>query len=238
MDTYSGYIAIVGRPNVGKSSLMNRILGQKIGITSSKSQTTRDYICGIKTTNNKQSIYIDTPGIIKSKGMLHSAMNKNATRAIGDADINVFVIDSRGWRQADDIAWSKIASSKKPVILVLNKIDLLANKSAVLPLIQDLHAKLFAQVQLIDIVPVSAKQGYNLLELEQLISQQLNQGVHFYPQDQITNKTEKFLVAELVREQLMRYLGDELPYRTAVEIESFVEKTDITQIHALIWVGS
>jgi GTPase len=238
-DTYSGFIAIVGRPNVGKSSLLNRILGQKIGITSSKPQTTRDYLCGIKTTDTKQAIYIDTPGVIaKSKNLLHKSMNKKVSSAIADADIYLFVLDARGWQESDDSAWEKLSHAKKPVIIVLNKVDLVKDKHTLLPLIAELTEKISAQVSLIDIVPISAKTGHNTDSLEQLIIGQIQQGVHFYPSEQITNKTAKFLVSELIREQLMRYLGDELPYKIAVEIELFKEKESIIEIHGLIWVAS
>ncbi|MFT4997216.1 MAG: GTP-binding protein Era [Chitinophagales bacterium] len=228
-----GFIAIVGRPNVGKSTLLNYILEQKISITSRKPQTTRHKILGIKTTDSSQIIYVDTPGIHKAnEKAINRYMNKAATSAVRDVDAVVFVIEKLRWTDEDDLVLVELKASKCPVIVVINKVDQLDEKEKLLPYITELKERHdFHQV-----IAISALHGKNLDVLQESIEKLLPAGVAYYPDDQITDRTERFLVSELVREQIMRQLGDELPYSIAVEIENFKSDGKTIHIDALILV--
>ena len=228
-----GYVALVGRPNVGKSTLLNRILGQKISITSRRPQTTRHRVLGIKTQETAQLIYVDTPGIHDYSGRaMNRHMNRTASSALLDVDVVVFMVDGLKWTQDDDLVLEKLASVDCPVILAVNKIDLLANRDELLPRLQDLSGKYtFEQV-----IPVSATKGDNVTALESAIEVLLPHAAAMFPEDQVTDRSVRFLAAELVREKLFRKLGRELPYGLTVEIESFKSEPGITHIHALIWV--
>jgi GTP-binding protein Era len=228
-----GFIAIVGRPNVGKSTLLNYILEQKISITSRKPQTTRHKILGIKTTDHSQIIYVDTPGIHKAnEKAINRYMNKAATSAVRDVDAVVFVIEKLRWTDEDDLVLAELKASKCPVIVVINKVDQLDEKEQLLPYISELQKRHnFHQV-----VAISALLGKNLDVLQESIEELLPEGMAYYPDDQITDRTERFLVSELVREQIMRQLGDELPYSIAVEIENFKSDGKTIHIDALILV--
>ncbi len=219
-----GFVAIVGRPNVGKSTLMNRILGQKISITSRRPQTTRHQIVGIKTEGEAQFIYVDTPGIhIIDKDRnraINRFMNQAAGQALRDVDCVVFIIDRTRWTQEDQVVLDKLATVKAPVVLVVNKIDWLEDKRTLLPWLESLKKKRdFAAI-----LPVSAKHGTQVAELEAEVAKHLPESMHYYPDDQVTNRSQRFLAAELVREKVMRQLGDELPYQMTVEIEEFREQ--------------
>ncbi|EAT10737.1 GTPase Era [Bermanella marisrubri] len=229
-----GYIAIVGRPNVGKSTLLNNILGQKLSITSRKPQTTRHQILGMKTTANVQAIYVDTPGLHEgySEKALNRYINKVATTAINDVDLVVFLIDRTKWMPEDQSVLEKIQASKVPCILVINKLDHLADKQSLLPYLEEVSQRHDFK----EVFPISAKTGYNVAELEAAIARQLPEGMHFYDEDQFTDRSARFLAAELVREKIMRLLGDELPYSMTVEIEQFEESENLITIHALILV--
>ena len=228
-----GFIAIVGRPNVGKSTLLNYILEQKISITSRKPQTTRHKILGIKTTDFSQIIYVDTPGIHKAnEKAINRYMNKAAASAVRDVDAIVFVIEKLRWTDEDDLVLAELKASKCPVIVVINKVDQLDEKEQLLPYITELQERHdFHQV-----VAISALLGKNLDVLQQSIEDLVPVGMAYYPDDQITDRTERFLVSELVREQIMRQLGDELPYSIAVEIENFKSDGKTIHIDALILV--
>ena len=228
-----GFIAIVGRPNVGKSTLLNYILEQKISITSRKPQTTRHKILGIKTTDHSQIIYVDTPGIHKAnEKAINRYMNKAATSAVRDVDAVVFVIEKLRWTDEDDLVLAELKASKCRVIVVINKVDQLDEKEQLLPYISELQKRHnFHQV-----VAISALLGKNLDVLQESIEELLPEGMAYYPDDQITDRTERFLVSELVREQIMRQLGDELPYSIAVEIENFKSDGKTIHIDALILV--
>ncbi|MFQ3324159.1 MAG: GTP-binding protein Era [Pseudomonadales bacterium] len=228
-----GFIAIVGRPNVGKSTLLNYILEQKISITSRKPQTTRHKILGIKTTDSSQIIYVDTPGIHKAnEKAINRYMNKAATSAVRDVDAVVFVIEKLRWTDEDDLVLVELKASKCPVIVVINKVDQIDEKEKLLPYITELKERHdFHQV-----IAISALHGKNLDVLQESIEELLPAGVAYYPDDQITDRTERFLVSELVREQIMRQLGDELPYSIAVEIENFKSDGKTIHIDALILV--
>ncbi len=230
---HSGYIAIVGRPNVGKSTLLNRILGQKISITSRKPQTTRHQIIGIKTLNNVQAIYVDTPGLHKErKEALNRYMNRQASSALRDVDVVIMVTERAVWTDEDQLVLEKLTYCQCPVIAVVNKVDLLDNQQKLLPVMKSLSEKM----NFSDIVPICARTGANVDELEQLIIKKLPEGIHYFPEDQITDRSERFLASEIVREKIMRRLGDEVPYQITVEIEQFKHEKNILRIRALIHV--
>ncbi len=231
--TRTGFVAIVGRPNVGKSTLMNHILGQKLSITSRKPQTTRHQILGIKTEDEKQIIFVDTPGIHKiNDKAINRYMNRAATTAVKDVDLIVMMVDRMRWTDEDEMVLQTIKQQRAPVILVVNKIDFIKEKEALLPYLQELSEKhSFDQI-----IPLSAKTGNNLDRLEQLIDSYLPESPYFYPEDQITDRSSRFLAAELVREKIMRQLGDELPYSMTVEIEEFTHDGRLIEISALILV--
>ena len=213
-----GFVAIVGRPNVGKSTLMNYILGQKLSITSRKPQTTRHQIVGIKTEGDIQAVYVDTPGLHKDQDKaINRYMNKAASSALRDVDVVVFIIDRTAWTEEDQIVFDKVQGAKCPVILVINKIDQLEDKESLLPHLAELSQKM----DFLEIIPISAKLGTSIDRLETVVNEQLPKSMHFYPEDQVTDRSSRFLAAELVREKLMRNLGDEIPYGTTVEIEEF-----------------
>ena len=223
-DTRCGFVAIVGRPNVGKSTLMNHILGQKVSITSRRPQTTRHQVMGIHTEEGTQCVFVDTPGIHIMQRDRNKAinrfMNQAATQALRDVDAVVFIVDRTRWMEEDQIVLEKLAHVKAPVILEVNKIDWLKDKTTLAPWLQSLQERRdFAAI-----IPMSAKNGTNIDLLLENVMKRLPQGEHMFADDQITNKSSRFLASELVREKVMRQLGDELPYQMTVEIEEF--KTD------------
>ncbi len=229
----SGYVAIVGRPNVGKSTLLNSLLGEKVSITSPKPQTTRWQVLGIQTRDHAQIIYIDTPGMHKEeKRAMNRYMNRVAASVLSDADVLVFVVDATIWRHEDEIVLKKLQSVDKPVVLVLNKIDLVKDKNELLPLID----KLQSQLDFAAIVPVSAMKRENTTHLEDEIAKCLPEGCQLFPEDQLTDKTVRFQVAEIIREKLIMLTEEELPYATTVEIEQFKEEEKLVEISAVIWV--
>src|SRR5690554_1470315 len=229
-----GYVAIVGRPNVGKSTLLNRILGQKLSITSRKPQTTRHQILGIKTEDDLQVVYVDTPGLHKDdKGKaLNRFMNRTASEALRHVDLVVFMIDRTAWTEEDQLVLDKLEHLHCPVILAVNKVDQLKDKEALLPQLEELSAKRHFDV----IIPISAQKGHNVERLEHEVESRIPEGVHLFPEDQITDRSSRFVAAELVREKLMRNLGDEVPYGTTVEIEEFKHDGRVLHISALILV--
>lgn len=228
-----GYVAIVGRPNVGKSTLLNHILGQKISITSRKPQTTRNAVVGIKTEGDVQIIFVDTPGMhLGQQKAINRYMNKAATSAMKDVDVVVFVIDRFIWTEEDEAVAEKLQHVKCPIILAVNKVDQIEDKETLLPHLQSLSEKL----NVAEIVPMSALRNTNLDRLEQLVTERLPQGIHMYPEDQITDRSSRFMAAEIVREKITRQLGDELPYEMAVEIEEFKQEGNLLNISALILV--
>jgi GTP-binding protein Era len=228
-----GYVAIVGRPNVGKSTLLNHILGQKLAITSRKPQTTRHNMLGIKTEGEVQTIYVDTPGLHKeNQKALNRFMNKTAVTALRDVDVVVFVVDRTRWTDEDQMVLERVRFVKCPVLLAVNKLDRLEDKADMLPHLQWLQEQLPEAT----IIPVSAQHGHNLEALEELVAERLPEGEHFFPEDQITDRSSRFLAAELIREKIMRQLGAELPYQVAVEIEEFKYENGVLHIHGLILV--
>lgn len=228
-----GYVAIVGRPNVGKSTLLNRILGQKLSITSRKPQTTRHQIHGIKTEGNVQAIYVDTPGMhMGGEKAINRYMNRAASSSLADVDVIIFLVDRLRWTEEDEMVLQKLKHTKTPVILVVNKVDRLEEKEQLIPWLDELSRKMdFAHI-----VPVSARNGYNVERLERLVNSYLPESIHFFDDDQVTDRSSRFLAAELVREKVMRQLGDELPYQITVEIEEFKEIEGVLHISALLLV--
>ena len=231
--TRCGYVAIVGRPNVGKSTLLNHILGQKLAITSRKPQTTRHTLLGIKTEGGVQAVYVDTPGLHKdNEKALNRFMNKSASQALRDVDVVLFVVDRLRWTDEDEMVLERVRHVQCPVLLVVNKVDRLEDKKQLLPHLEWLTT----QLPEAEVVPVSALQGRNIEHLEALIAERLPQSEHFYPDDQLTDRSSRFLAAELIREKVMRQLGAEIPYQVTVEIEQFKQEGKILHIHALILV--
>ncbi len=229
----TGYIAIIGRPNVGKSTLLNHILGEKISITSRKPQTTRHRILGVKTMGEFQFIYVDTPGLHDHEGRaLNRYMNRTALSAIHDVDVIVFVVDALRWTEGDDWILTRLSQSKAPIILAVNKIDKLSDRSQLLPYLEA-SAK---RHDFFKIIPISAKNGDQLIELQKSAGECLPQHPHLFPPDQLTDRSDRFIAAENIREKLMRVLGQELPYSLSVTIDAFEEEEKIVRIAATIWV--
>ena len=228
----SGYIAIVGRPNVGKSTLLNRLIGEKISIVSRKAQTTRHRIMGILTRPDAQFVFVDTPGFqTKHTNALNRAMNRGVTQALADVDVVIFVIDADHF-DARDKAVIKLLPAERPVVLAVNKIDQIKDKTKLLPLL----AELASQHDFAAIVPVSAAKGNQLDDLLAETRKHLPHSELLFGEDEITDKSERFLAAEYIREKLFRLIGDELPYATTVEIEKFELEGPLRRISAAIVV--
>ncbi len=229
-----GFVAIVGRPNVGKSTLLNRILGMKLSIVSRKPQTTRNRILGINTRDRYQVVYVDTPGLhAREPRRLNRMLNRNATAALQGVDLVVLVLEAGRWTPDDDLVLTRIQQAGLPVIAAVNKVDRVPEKAELLPYLQTLSERHDFQA----LVPISAERGTNVEALEAEIVQRLPRSeTLLFPEDQITDRSERFLVAELIREQLMRQLGEEVPYSTTVEIERFRYERGVAHIHAVILV--
>jgi GTP-binding protein Era len=227
-----GTVAIVGRPNVGKSTLLNHILGTKLAITSRKAQTTRHRLLGIHTADDTQYLFVDTPGFQqKHLNALNKGLNKTVTQVLTEVDVVLFVIEPMKLGDADRMVL-KLLSEKTPTILVVNKLDLMGDKGNLLPLIQDFDLEFpFA-----DIVPVSAKKTLNIEELLKTIRKYLPEQPAIYSEDELTDKNERFLAAELVREKVFRFSGDEIPYSVAVEIEKFEQIGKLRRIFCAVIV--
>lgn len=228
-----GYVALIGRPNAGKSTLLNHLIGQKICITSRRPQTTRHRIHGIKTTASSQAVFVDTPGIhAEQKRAMNRYLNKTASSALMGVDVIVWVVDQWKWQQENEVILDQLRNTKCPVILAVNKIDQCEDKETLLPFIET-AAKQFAFAA---IVPIAALKNINLDRLEETIVALLPEGEPIYPEDQVTDRSERFFAAEMIREKLIRSLGQEVPHAITVQIEQFKEEKDITRIHAVIWV--
>lgn len=228
-----GYVAIVGRPNVGKSTLLNRILGVKLAITSHKAQTTRHTILGIKTFDHGQVIYVDTPGIHdRSDNAMNRYLNRAAKSVLHDVDLLVFAVEALRWTKEDEKVLALIQQAEVPVILVVNKVDKVKQKESLLPYLQQLSTRHAFK----EIIPLSAKSGQNLQALEDQVLNGLPVGARFFPDDQLTDRPEKFFAAEMIREQVTRRYAKELPYAVSVEIEKFEELDGLYRIHGVIWV--
>jgi len=232
LKTKSGYVSIVGKTNAGKSTLLNNILGQKIAITSRKPQTTRHRFLGIRTNNEYQIIFVDTPGFHSGqKRALNRYMNKVASNAMRGVDIVLYVLDKLNWTE-DDLSRVHSISDETSVILVINKVDKLEEKNSLLPFIEKLSKEdLFSHI-----IPISALKDIGVEDLVKLIHEELPLGDHLYPEDQVTDISERFLASEIIRENCINRLGDELPYRISVSIERFSEVKGIIHIDSVIFV--
>ncbi|MGI9292913.1 MAG: GTPase Era [Pseudomonadales bacterium] len=228
-----GYVAIVGRPNVGKSTLLNRLIGQKISITSRKPQTTRHAILGIKTTATEQVVYVDTPGLQQeARKAMNRYMNRAANSVLRDVDCIVFVLDRLQWQEQDRWIVKTLAPLKAPILLAINKVDQLADKKQLLPFIDSVRE----YIDVADIVPLAALSGANVNRLEHAIKRQLPESDFFFPPDQLTDRSERFLAGEIIREKLVRQLGHEIPYEVAVEVEEFSRSDKLLTIAAVVFV--
>ncbi|MEI2743700.1 MAG: GTPase Era [Candidatus Competibacter sp.] len=229
----AGYAALLGRPNVGKSTLLNRLIGQKISITAPKPQTTRHVILGIQTLPEAQIVYVDTPGLHRqAKRAINRYLNRAAASVLGYVDVVVFLIEALRWTEEDGDVLERLADFSGPVVLAVNKVDRVADKARLLPFIGELTAKrTFAEV-----VPLSALRGENVSTLQEVVIRRLPVGEALFPEDQLTTASERFIAAELIREKLTRLLREEVPYSLTVEIEHFIEDQRLTRIGAVIWV--
>ncbi|NIG98471.1 MAG: GTPase Era [Serratia symbiotica] len=231
---HCGFIAIVGRPNVGKSTLLNQLLGQKVSITSRKPQTTRHRIMGIDTEGVYQAIYVDTPGLhIEEKRAINRLMNRAASSSIGDVELVILVVEGTHWTADDEMALNKLSSLKCPVLLAINKVDNVTDKSKLLPHIAFLSQKM----NFLDVMPISAEKGINIDTIAGIVRKLLPEAEHHFPDDYITDRSQRFMASESIREKLMRFLGEELPYSLTVEIEQFVpHERGGYNVHGLILV--
>jgi len=232
--TRCGYVAILGRPNVGKSTLMNHLLGQKIAITSRKPQTTRHNLLGVDTEGLHQAIYVDTPGIHATAGgrAINRYMVRTATSVLSDVDLALFLFEANRWTAEDELVLEHLQQAKCPVVAVINKTDLLDKRELVLPVM----AQTAERYAFSDIIPCAALKKTGLEQLRSLIFGHLPRGMHLFAEDQVTDRSERFLVAEIVREKLMRRLGDELPHRSTVAIERYADGDKVLDIHAIVYV--
>ena len=229
----SGMVAIVGRPNVGKSTLLNRLVGAKISIVSRRAQTTRHRILGVLTDEDTQIAFLDTPGFqLRHSSALNKAMNRAATASLREVDAVVLMVEA-GSITPQDRKVIGLLSERSPVIAVVNKIDRLANQAELLPLIDELRQA----YNFDEIIPVSAEKGLAVEELVRTIRNYLPVGEPVYESDMLTDRPERFLAAEIVREKLFRSLGEELPYGAAVEIEKFEHEGQLRRIYATIVVS-
>ena len=231
--THCGYAAIIGRPNVGKSTLLNRLIGKKISIISHKPQTTRHQILGIKTYADVQVIYIDTPGMhTQEQSAINRYMNQQANAWVFDADVILWVIEVLQWTKEDDQVLTILQEARAPVFLVINKIDQLEMKSILLPFIETVrHRFSFTQI-----IPVSAESSENLSSLEKCVQEVLPVGPFLYPPEAISDKDVLFQVAEIIREKIFQTVEQEVPYRTTVTVENYQKGDKQTEISAVIWV--
>jgi GTP-binding protein Era len=232
-----GFVTLLGRPNIGKSTLLNRLVGKKISITSHRPQTTRHRLLGIRNDKNRQIVFVDTPGvhsIVKKaqRKRINQVINKTAVNSLEGVDLVIFMLGADGWREKDEVPLRAIKESKIPVIVALNKLDMMDSKNDVLPIIEDISQR----INCLGVVPISALKGDNVDHLLELITEQLPFEPAGFDSNQITDRSNKFLVTELVREQLFRLLGEELPYATAVELQRMDRIDDRLHIGADIWV--
>lgn len=228
----TGFVAIVGRPNVGKSTLLNRLIGQKISIVSSKAQTTRHRVTGILTNDDAQFVFVDTPGFqTQHRNALNRSMNRTVSQVLSDVDLVFFVIEA-GRFGDDDSKVLEVMPADARVVLVINKVDQLKDKSRLLPFIAEIQGLR----DFLEVVPLSAERGSNVDALVKAATALLPEGAPMYDEDEITDRSERFLAAEFLREKLFRLLGDELPYGIAVEIEKFETEGKLRRIHAAVIV--
>lgn len=228
-----GYVAIVGRPNVGKSTLLNRLVGQKLSITARKPQTTRHHLLGIRNLDDGQIIYVDTPGLDpRPQRTLNRVMNREVAQVLSGVDVIAFVVEALKWTASDEHVLGAVRASGSPIVLIVNKIDQVRAKETLLPYL----SRLAERVPGAEIVPVSATTGDNVEALERCLMHLLPPGAALFPDDYVTDRSERFLAAEMIREKLVRRLGEEVPHSLSVMIEDFREEGDTVHIQATIWV--
>ncbi len=229
----AGYIAVVGRPNVGKSTLINTLVGAKVSIVSSKPQTTRHRVLGVRTEGEAQFVFVDTPGFqTKHRNALNQSMNRVVTQVLGEVDAVLFLIESMKFTPADERV-IKLLPEATPVILIVNKVDQVADKTRLLPFLQDAAARF----PFTEIVPLSALDGKDGNRLLGIVGKYLPESEPFFEEDAITDRSERFLASEILREKVFRLTGDEIPYGVAVEIEKYeTEPSGLRRIHAVIWI--
>jgi len=233
-NTRCGNVSIIGHPNVGKSTLLNHLIGYRLSAIVNKPQTTRNVIRGILTEDDHQIIFLDTPGIhIKSKSLLNKTINREAISALEDVDVIVMMIEAMKWTDEDDFVLSRLQHSKLPVFLLVNKVDRVKDKDQLLGFMQSVAEKR----EFVEIFPISAHKGINTDAFLNALVPCLPKSEFIYPEDHVTDKSIRFICAEFIREQVMIHLHQEIPYLTAVEIESFEEDEKITNINATLWVG-
>jgi GTP-binding protein Era len=231
--TRSGYVALVGRPNVGKSTLTNRLVGQKVSITSDRPQTTRHSLLGIRTEGNDQLVFVDTPGLHEGgKRALNRMMNRSARSSLADVDVVAFLVEAGKWTEADDWVLSLLAESRAAKLLVINKADRIRPREKLLPFIEACSKR----ADFDEIVPLSALKGHNVDALLECLRARLPASPHLFEADAITDRSERFLVAETVREKVMRRVGDELPHQITVAIDQWKREGKALVIHASILV--
>ena len=230
----AGAVALIGRPNVGKATLLNALIGQKLSIVSPKPQTTRHRIVGVLTRPDFQVTFLDTPGLhTRSERRLNQAMNRAALGTLAEADLLVFVADATRWTGEDEAALARVRESGQPALLVVNKLDRVRPRERLLPLLEQLAAK----HPFLEVVPISALRFDNVERLVEVIARHLPEGPPLWPADQVTDRSERFLAAEVIREKLTRVLREELPYGLTVEIEGWTEEgADRLLLNAVIWV--
>ncbi len=231
--TQCGTVSIAGRPNVGKSTLLNHLVGQKLSITAHKPQTTRHRIHGIKTEGDLQVVYVDTPGIhTQGKRALNQVLNRTASTALYDVDLVLLLVQAGVWNADDQRAYDLVSQTGVPFYLVINKVDLVKQKDELLPFIE----KLPRHDKLQDVLIVSAKNGSGIDGLEEAVAKHIPEGEFHYDEDELTDRSSRFLAAESVREQLTRLLSAELPYSLSVDIEQYEQSADLIRIGAVIFV--
>lgn len=225
----------MGRPNVGKSTLLNHILGQKISITSRKPQTTRHRIMGVETEGDYQAIYVDTPGLhIEEKRAINRLMNRAANSSLSDVNLVFFLVDGTHWTDDDEMVLNKLRKTDFPVVLCINKVDNVQDRTDVMQHMMEVSKKM----DFLDVVPISAKQGKNIDVLRKHVRNSLPKATHHFPEEYVTDRSQRFMASEIIREKLMRFTGEELPYSVTVEIERFDYNPDNDGFHinALILV--
>ena len=232
--TYCGMVAIVGRPNVGKSTLLNALLGQKVSITSRKPQTTRHRVLGIDTEDNYQAIFVDTPGLhTEEKRAINRLMNRAASSSLGDVELVLFLVEGTRWTEDDQLVLDKVKQSGLPCWILVNKSDNVKDKTELMNHLQWLSE----QGDFAHIMPISAKSGRNVEQLRGMVHDALPESEFYFPEDYITDRSSRFMAAEIIREKLMRFTGDELPYSVTVEIEQFLmAENGVYRINGLILV--
>ncbi len=233
MSNRCGYVAIVGRPNVGKSTLLNRVIGQKVAITSHKAQTTRHSILGIKTTETGQIVYVDTPGIHdRADHAMNRYLNRTAKASLFEVDLIIFAVEALKWTREDEKVLNFLLKQESPVILAVNKCDQVKSKERLLPYLQEMSQRYAFD----EVIPISASKGSYVEMLEEQVLTRMPEGVNIFPEDQLSDRSDRFFAAELIREQLTRRYAQELPYALSVEIEQFKEEGNLYRIAAIVWV--